>query len=133
MQDYSEITTAAAATVAGAGGYLVRILFDRKKLKAETSAAVLDTDTKAVELFERYAAALNPKIDHLEEQQQRLGEDIANLRLENTELKIENRELKAENTRLKNDMQGMHKQISELQSALEIKKQPRIRATNKGT
>lgn len=122
MQDYSEITSVATGLVGAAGGYVVRILFDRKKLKAETDGATLDADTKAVELFERYAAALNPKIDHLELQQTKLGEDIANLRLENTELKIENRELKAENSRLKTDMQGMHTQIKELQTALEIKK-----------
>lgn len=130
MQDYSEVTAAATGLLGAAGGYIVRIVFDRKKLKAEASSAVLDTDTKAVELFERYAAALNPKIDHLEAQQHKLGEDIANLRLENTELKIENKELKAENNRLKTDMQGMHKQIGELQLALEIKKStPRRRGT----
>lgn len=131
MQDYTEITAGVSATLGAASAYIIRLIFDRRKLKAEVSSAELDSETKAVELFERYAASLNPKIQHLEDKQEELSNAIAVLKLENTNLKIENAELKAENTRLKNDVAGMHRQITELQNALEIKKQPRRRGPNK--
>lgn len=101
-----------------AGGYLVRIFFDRKKLKAENSSAELDSDTKAVELYERFASQLNPKIESLQAKIETLNDQVVTLKEENLNLRIENREQKFENSKLKEELQGMHVQISELKSSL---------------
>jgi chromosome segregation ATPase len=130
MQHLIEITSISTA-LGAAGGYLVRIIFDRRKWKAENSAAELETDTKAVELFERYAAQLNPKIQALEDKQQELVDAVTSLKFENANLKIENNRLKAENGRLKAEIDGMHKQIAELQENLAKAPKPRRPRTNK--
>ena len=89
--------TPLTGVLSAAGGYLVRLIFDRKKVKAENEkeeanakSAQLDADTKAVELYERFASNLSPKIDALQAKQEELFNTVTAQRLENAELKIQN-------------------------------------------
>lgn len=110
--------TPLTGVLAAAGGYVVRIIFDRKKVKAENDTAQLDADTKAVELYERFAAQLNPRIEQLQTKQDELISQVATLKVENAELKIENRELKSEIERLKGENLNLHSQIDNLKSQM---------------
>lgn len=110
--------TPLTGVLGAAGGYIVRIVFDRKKVKAEDDAAQLDADTKAVELYERFASQLQPKVESLQAKQDELIETVNNLKLENVELRIENKKLKAENERLNVEMTSLHSQIDNLKMQL---------------
>lgn len=110
--------TPLTGVLAAAGGYLVRIFFDRKKVKAENDAAQLDADSKAVELYERFASQLQPKIEALQSKQDELIDTVNSLKVENAELKIENKELKAENGRLKLEIADLHTQVDKLKTQL---------------
>lgn len=110
--------TPLTGVLAAAGGYIVRIFFDRKKVKAENDAAQLDADSKAVELYERFASQLQPKIESLQAKQDELIETVNSLKLENVELRIENKKLKAENERLNVEITGLHSQIDNLKTQL---------------
>ncbi len=112
------------ASASLAGGFIVRMALDRKKLKAENDSAQLDADTKAVELYERYVSRLQPEIDSLKAKQDQLTEAISALRLENANLKIENAELKAENSKLHSEIQTFSKQIDDLKKQIS-KRQPK--------
>lgn len=110
------------ATASLAGGFVVRMLFDRKKLKAENDSAQLDADTKAVELYERYVSRLQPEIDSLKAKQEQLTEAITALKLENAELKIQNSQLSAENTKLHSEIKAFTQQIDDLKTQMNKKK-----------
>lgn len=109
------------ASASLAGGFIVRMIFDRKKVKAENDSAQLDADTKAVELYERYVSRLQPEIDALKAKQEQLTEAITALKLENAELKIQNSQLKAENGKLHNEIQTFTQQIDELKKQMSRK------------
>jgi chromosome segregation ATPase len=97
-------------------GYIARMIFDRRKLKAENSSAELDADSKAVELYERYAARVESEIKLLKENQVELNNQVAQLRLENTELKIENKTLKSENSHFQREIADLYAKLKELQT-----------------
>lgn len=109
----SEVFIASASL---AGGFLVRMIFDRRKLRAENTSAELDSDTKAVELYERYAARVEDEIKLLKEKQDELTNQVAQLRLENTELKIENKTLKAENLNFQKEIADLYAKLKELKA-----------------
>lgn len=110
--------TPLTGVLAAAGGYVVRIIFDRKKVKAENDTAQLDADTKAVELYERFAAQLNPKIESLQAKQDELITQVTALKVENAELKIENMGLRTEIDRLKSENVDLHNQVSNLKKQM---------------
>lgn len=104
------------ATASVAGGFIARMLFDRRKLKAENTSAELDADSKAVELYERYAARVESEIKLLKDKQDELTNQVAQLRLENTELKIENKTLKAENSNFQKEIADLYNKLKELKA-----------------
>lgn len=110
--------TPLTGVLAAAGGYIVRIFFDRKKVKAENDAAQLDADSKAVELYERFASQLNPKIESLQAKQDELINTVSALKIENAELRVENTKLRAENERLKFEISDLHTQVDKLKTQL---------------
>lgn len=112
------------ASASLASGFIVRMIFDRRKLQAENDSAQLDADTKAVELYERYVSRLQPEIDALKVKQEQLTEAISLLRIENANLKIENAELKAENSKLHTEVQGFNQQIENLKMQISKKNRP---------
>lgn len=101
-------------TLSLAGGFIVRMVFDRRKLKAENASAELEADTKAVELYERYAARVENEIMSLKNRQDELTQQVAELRLENTELKIQNKQLHVENEKLKQEINDLYNRINNL-------------------
>jgi peptidoglycan hydrolase CwlO-like protein len=112
------------ASASLAGGFIVRMIFDRRKVNAENQSAQLDADSKAVELYERYVSRLQPEIDSLKTKQDQLTEAISALRIENANLKIENAELKAENGKLHLEVQGFNQQIEALKKQIAKKTRP---------
>lgn len=101
--------------VAGAGGtYLVRLVFDRRKLKAETNSSELDADTKAVDLYERFAARLSPQVEALQSKWENLMESFMTLKTEHADIRIENNQLKSENILLKAENEVVKQQNIEL-------------------
>lgn len=107
-----------------AGGFIVRMLFDRRKLKAENEteeanakSAQLDADTKAVELYEKYATRMDNEFN-------RLNQTVDSLRSEVEQLKQENAQLRKENTQLREENSKLHEEISTFNTQIEtLKKQ----------
>lgn len=116
--DFTWLANGLSAFAGGSAVFLSRIFFDRKKLKSENLSAELDSDTKAVELYERFSAQLNPRIEALQSKVETLNEQVVTLKEENLNLRIENREHKLENSKLKEEMKVMHTQITELKSRI---------------
>lgn len=112
------------ATTSVAGGFIVRMLFDRRKLSAENKGAELDADTKAVELYERYAQRVENQITALQNRQNELETQVSELRFENQNLKLENAQLKSENSILHKEIQGFNSQIEELKQQIAKKSKP---------
>lgn len=117
--DFSWLTSSLSAFAGGSAVYLARIFFDRRKLKAEDTSAELDADTKAVELYEKYAALLSPKIETLQEKVEKLNDQVIALKEENANLRIEASTYKSENASLKAEIKIMHAQITELKSKVQ--------------
>jgi FtsZ-binding cell division protein ZapB len=118
MYESHELSGWLAGTLGLASGYLVKLIFDRRKFNAETKSVELDADTKAVELFERYASQLKPRIEELEVRQSQLSDEVANLRIENAKLHMENERLKDENTKLQTQVDTMNREIISLRSSI---------------
>lgn len=116
--DWTWLYGTIGAGIGTALGYISRILFDRRKKKAEDSGAELDADTKAVELYERFASQLNPRIEAMQKRQEELFTQVSELKLENTDLKIQNRKLSAENEGLKKNMDSLHNEIETLRKQM---------------
>lgn len=116
--DWTWLFAAIGTGIGTALGYISRILFDKRKKKAEDSQAELDADTKAVELYERFASQLNPRIEAMQKRQDELFTQVSELKLENTELKIQNRKLSAENEGLKKNMDSLHGELETLRKQL---------------
>lgn len=108
-------TGAAIGSVLGAAAhYIIRLLFDRRKFKAEGAAQEIDNDTKAVELYEKFAAQMTPRLDALQAKQDQLIDQVATLKIENAELRSENITLHAENKALKQEVQGLRDEVAQL-------------------
>lgn len=105
-------------------GYIARMIFDRRKLSAENKGAELDADTKAVELYERYAQRVENQITALQNRQNELETQVSELRFENQNLKLENAQLKNENSILHKEIQGFNSQIEELKLQIAKKQKP---------
>lgn len=118
VQSFEWLTGAVGTGVGAVVTYVARHLFDRRKLKAEEDSSQLDADTKAVELYERFASQLNPKIESLQSKQDELITKVAELKYENAELKIENVHLKAENAKLTTEIEELHSQFEILKSKI---------------
>lgn len=125
MQNFEWLTGAVGGAIGVAGTYAARLVFDRKKLKeegnkaeAETDGAKLDNDTKAIELYERFALQLNPKIEALQSKQDELINVVNALKIENAELKVQNIDLKHENARLKTELLDLHSQVDTLRQKM---------------
>ena len=121
MYEAQDLAGVIYGTIGVASGYIMKLIFDKRKFKAETKSAELDADTKAVELFERYASQLKPRIEELEIRQSQLSDEVANLRIENAKLHMENERLKDENAKLQTQVDAMHGEIVSLQTALKQK------------
>jgi predicted RNase H-like nuclease (RuvC/YqgF family) len=105
--------------LAGASVYhIVRLVFERRKVKAETKSVELDAETKAVELFERYASQMNPRIAELEVRVAQLSDEVVNLRIENMKLHMENESFRKENETLREQVETMHQEIENMRMAL---------------
>jgi predicted nuclease with TOPRIM domain len=118
QQSYEWLTGAVGGVIGIAGTYITRRIFDRKKVKAEDDSAQLDADTKAVELYERFATQLNPKIEALQSKQEELINVVNSLKIENAELRVQNINLKHENARLKTELGELHEQVEKLRTRL---------------
>jgi predicted nuclease with TOPRIM domain len=125
QQSYEWLTGALGGAIGIAGTYIVRLVFDRKKVTAEADSAQahadsdkLDADTKAVELYERFATQLNPKIEALQSKQEELINVVNSLKIENAELRVQNINLKHENARLKTELGELHEQVEKLRTRL---------------
>lgn len=102
------------ASASLAGGFIVRMIFDRRKVKAENASAEYEAETKAVELYEKYASRIAVELVNLKTKQEELSKQVQELRLENTELKIENRNLKADNSKLQTEITDLYSKLKEL-------------------
>ncbi len=114
-----------------AGGFIVRMIFDRRKLKAENEteesnakSAQLDADTKAVELYERYATRMQGEFDRLNTTVDSLRSEVENLKKENKQLSQENEQLRQENGKLHEEVSTFNKQIETLKKQIAKKTKP---------
>jgi hypothetical protein len=80
-----------------ASAFIVKTLIDFRKLKIDNRAADIDSDVKAVELFERYAKQITIQIEMLQK---------------------ENTDLRAENNLLHEKISQMSIEISRLKSRI---------------
>lgn len=114
-----------------AGGFVVRLIFDKKKVHAENRQeeakakdAEIEADSKAVEMYERFASQTIDRMEKLQASHDVLHQEFQKIRSENSDLKFDNQQLKRENGILRKENEELKTNISSIKRELnEVKKQ----------